>query len=755
MKKAIWNRVAAMLLLSIMIIIIGGCNNKEHNVRQEEDVTDMTYEATELVIDGIQGEIYSYLVKNDKLYLYTYEETPDNKENLEEAGTEAIRFYCANLDGSNLREIKLNLSETEYFSSIGIEDDGTFIGMIATYRRNNIDLVRFDENGKELLRTNITESLKIEEDALTSRIFMDDRDNILLFGNSKVYILDRNFKLKNEVKIEDGWQLMDIALAKNGQTVCVESGQNSGEVLTRVRNLDVEKGKWGEELKLDFNAYLGSDYIMNGIDSDIYYKSDSGIYSYDMASSKSIKLLDYGASYLTLEDADGIAPMGDDKFLGIIHEDGNGGGCRLAVYSKADPESIANKQTIVYGGIYVPEKVKNEIIEFNKKNKEYKIEIKEYLQEYDKLNADIIAGKGPDIFDLSRLPVEKYVELGLLEDLTPYFEKDAEINADDMVYSVAESMKINGGLYYVSPNFSINTIAARTRDVGNRNGWTFSEMKALLEKKGEEISLFHDEEGMPKSEILGYFMDTGYMDYIKMETGECSFNSREFKDILEYCNSKGVNKEIDMSDAESDEMFYSIPSRIRAGKVLLYVDDNLTAEQVQVDRCLFGEDITYIGFPNEDKQGSYFVFDSQIGISSKSGVKEKAWEFVRTFMTREYQGKHLTVDVLPTRQDCFDMKIHAQMATETYTDEFGNVIEPLNHSWYWGAVELQYAPVTQEDVGIFVDLINNTKKVQSSDYEIEDIIFEEAQAYFEGDKGLDETAEIIQDRIRTYVNEKR
>lgn len=249
MKNVIWKRLAAMLLMSIMIITISGCNNKEQSVRQEEDVTDMTYEATELVIDGIQGEIHSYLVKNGKLYLHTYEEVVDNKENLEETGTEVLRFYCANLDGSNLSEMKLDISEKEYFSSIGIEDDGTFIGMIATDSQSNIDLARFDENGKELLRTNITESLKIEEDTLTSRMFMDDRDNVLLIGNSKVYILDRNFKLKNEVKIEDGCQLMDIALAKNGQTVCVESEQNSGEVLTRVRNLDVEKGKWGEELK--------------------------------------------------------------------------------------------------------------------------------------------------------------------------------------------------------------------------------------------------------------------------------------------------------------------------------------------------------------------------------------------------------------------------------------------------------------------------------------------------------------------------
>lgn len=606
-----------------------------------------------------------------------------------------------------------------------------------------------------MLRTNITESLKIEDDTLTSRIFMDDKDNILLFGNSKVYILDRNFNLKNEVKIEDGWQLTDIALAKNGQTVCVESEQNSGEILTRVRNLDVEKGKWGEELKLDFNAYFGSDYIMNGIDSDIYYKSHSGIYSYDIASDKSTKMLDYGASYLTLEDADGIVPMGDDKFLGLIHEDGNGGICKLAVYSKVDPESITNKQTIVYGGIFVQENIKNEIIAFNKKNKEYKIEIKEYLQEYDKLNADIIAGKGPDIFDLSSLPVEKYVELGLLEDLTPYFEKDTEINAGDMVDSVLEAMKVDGRLYYVSPSFRVNTIAARTRDVGNRNGWTFSEVKEILEKKGEGVSLLYGEEQMSKSEILNYTLDVGYMDYVDRETGECCFNSQEFKDILEYCNSKGLNKEKEMSDAEREELFYNRPSRIRAGEVLLDVDEGLTVEQIQVDRCVFGEDITYIGYPREDKQGSYFILDRQIGISSKSGVKEKAWEFVRTFMTREYQGKYLTVDVLPTRQDCFDMKLQAEMATETYTDEFGNEIEPLNSSWVRGGVEIKKVPVSQEDKNIFVDLINNTKKVKSIDDEIEVIIFEEAQVYFEGNRKLDETVEIIQKRVETYINEQR
>lgn len=758
MRKVIWRCFLAMVLFVTMMITVSGCKKDI----EQEDVTDITYEATELVIDGIQGEVSSYLVKNDKLYIYTYEVVSDGSENVQEAGIEKLRFYCANLDGSNLQEIGLEIEEGKYLSSIGVEESGTFIGMTVADNQKesltDVELIRFAKDGKELLRTNIVESLEIEEDTLISRILLDDKANILLFGNSNVYILNQEFKLINDVKIEDGWQVMDVALAKNGQIVCVEREQNVGEISTQVRILDIEKGKWGDKLKLDCNAYLGSDYIMNGIDTDIYYKGASGIYSYDIASNESIKLLDYEASYLTLEEADRMIPMGDGEFLGSISGDANENQCGLVVYSKVDAVSLANKQTIIYGGLYVQEDVKNAIITFNKKNKDYKIEIKEYIQEEDpigRLNADIIAGNAPDILQLNNLPAEKYVELGLLEDLTSYFEKDAEIKADDMIDSVLEAMKINEGLYYVSPNFSINTIVARTKDVGNKNGWTFGEMKTLLEEKGEDVRLFYNEDNKSKREILNYFLEMGHMDYVDWETGKCTFNSQEFSDILQYCNSRGLDKEKELSDAEITELVQSAPSRIRAGEVLLYIDNGLMLEQVQKDRQMFGEATTYIGYPNEEKQGSYLVLSNQIGISSESEVKEKAWEFVRTFMTRDYQGKNLNKDLLPTRQDCFDMKIQAQMTTETYTDEFGNVVEPLNHSWNWGGVEMQYAPVSQEDVDVFVDLINNTTKVQSYDDEIMNIVYEEAQVYFAGDRKLDETVQIIQERVETYVNEQR
>ncbi len=758
MREIIWKKLIAIVMVVAMVMPMSGCRKEI----EQEDVTDVTYEATELVTDGIQGEISSFLVKNDKLYFFTHEVISEDKEREEMTEVEKSRFYQANLDGSNPQEIELDVEEGKYLSSLAVEENDKFIGMLVSDNQSEMgtqsELIRFDTDGKELLRLNIEEALGTDKDDLTSRIFLDNKGNILLFGNLSVYILNQNLELLNNVTIEDGWQIQDIALAKNGQVVCVKYNQNSIESSTKVCVLDIEKGQWGTEIELEGNNYLGSDYIMNGIDTDIYYKGATGIYSYDIASQESVKLLDYEASYITLEEADRMVPMGEGKFLGLLTGSENEHSHKLMVYSKVDPASLANKQIITYGGLFVDERVKNEIVAFNKTNKDYKIEIKEYIQEEDPvgaLNADIIAGNGPDMFQLNDLPVEKYVELGLLENLTTYIEQDGELNTDVMVGSVRDAMKINGNLYYIAPSFSINTVVGRTKDVGDKSGWTFGELKTLLEEKGDSVSLFSNAESNSKRELLYYFIQNGYMDYVNREKGECTFDSKEFKELLKYCNDKGLDKEVEMSDKEYEELIMNKVSRIREGKVLLEVPDNLTVEQVQVNRTMFGEEITYIGYPNEKREGSYFELSNQIGISSKSEVKDKAWEFVRTFMTREYQGKNLLNGGLPTRQDCFDMLIQAEMTTESYTDEFGNVIEPLNHSWDWGGVELQYAPVTQEDAAIFIDLVNNTKKVKSSDSEISDIIFEEAQIYFEGDKELDETINVIQKRVTTYINEQR
>ena len=112
---------------------------------------------------------------------------------------------------------------------------------------------------------------------------------------------------------------------------------------------------------------------------------------------------------------------------------------------------------------------------------------------------------------------------------------------------------------------------------------------------------------------------------------------------------------------------------------------------------------------------------------------------------------------MPTRKDCLECKLKAQMATEPYEDEYGNWVEPIEtDSWYTeSGLERKTGPASQEEVDILRDLIEHTGKRAALDAEGAQIILEEAQVYFNGDKSLDKVAEIIQKRMTTYVNEQR
>ena len=53
----------------------------------------------------------------------------------------------------------------------------------------------------------------------------------------------------------------------------------------------------------------------------------------------------------------------------------------------------------------------------------------------------------------------------------------------------------------------------------------------------------------------------------------------------------------------------------------------------------FGEEISYIGFPSDTETGAVVEADEQYLLSAKSEHLEGAWEFVRYYLTEEYQRK--------------------------------------------------------------------------------------------------------------------
>ncbi len=68
-------------------------------------------------------------------------------------------------------------------------------------------------------------------------------------------------------------------------------------------------------------------------------------------------------------------------------------------------------------------------------------------------------------------------------------------------------------------------------------------------------------------------------------------------------------------------------------------------------------------------------------------------------------------------------------------------------------VEMVYTTPTEEDVALIRALIDSLDRVRSYDATVLEIVLEEAEAYFSGDKDLDTTVSIITSRVQVYVDE--
>ena len=502
----------------------------------------------------------------------------------------------------------------------------------------------------------------------------------------------------------------------------------------------MENKKWSEPVNLDGRLISGSGNY------DFYYRDSNGMWGYILSENKAVKLIDFTASGILPDDSGNIIVTGNDMMLGFV-SDGEGKS-RFVKYTKADASEILGEKSVITVGLFGYDlgHISENAVEFNKNNKEYMIEFKHYSDE-EKMAVDIIAGNVPDVIIIP--PGSRYrdifIEKGVLEDLVPFYDKDPDIGTEDIIPSLLEAMKVEDKLYYVAPYCRIDTLVGNSKFVGTETGWTFEDMLSIL-KNGNDMDLFYmNNKSDMLHTILGYSID----DFIDWEKGECSFDSQEFRDILEICNS-GTDSE---SPADGLESYISA---CQNGKVLLNFS-MLSIGEIQIAKQLFGDDINIIGFPSKDKEGSYFAMDCMLGIYSKSKVKDGAWEFIRTYMTKEFQAMPdymYTNDFIPSRQDVLDMKIKLEKAAENYTDELGQEMDVEEYREYGKMYsDAGIQPATQEEVDLYLECIKRTKKLSGCDYKIVEIVIEESQKYFAGDKSLDETVKIIQNRVKTYVGE--
>ncbi|MEG1789782.1 MAG: extracellular solute-binding protein [Oscillospiraceae bacterium] len=621
-------------------------------------------------------------------------------------------------------------------------------------------LRKLDKTGAEQLSIDLS-TLKGEEDYFyVQNVLFDDAGNIYVVAGQSLYVLDAQGKLL--FKLGDKETNINTLVRMKDGSISVMLWDNAASKQV-FKPVDLKAKAFGTAVDAPVNGY---NFYPGSGDFDVYYNSDTSLFGYNVTKGESTKLLswincDVDSNSLS---AINVLPNGDVFCMSNSRDDTGKQNFELVTLVKTPYAEVEQKTPITFACMYLDWNLRGQILKFNKTNAKYHIEVHDY-SEYNtqddytkgltKLSTEIISGKVPDILDTNGLPIRQYAAKGLLEDLWTYIESDKDLGGKEgFIKPVFEALSQDGKLYQIASSFSINTVVGSSAIVGDTPGWTLDDMYAALEKMPEGAEIFSM--GTTKDQILSQSCAMGLDTYVDWETGKCTFDSPEFKKMLEFANQFPLTFDWDKINWEAGD-YEDDATRITAGKQMLAMFYAGDFQNFQQYRAMFGGDVTFIGFPSESRNGNAFRIDSGLAMSSKCSDKAGAWEFMRTILTEDFQKTNTWN--FPTNKAAFDAKLKEAMTKEFYTDENGNQVEQPKYSYSLGGpnggTEVKVYALTQAEADQFMALINSTNRIFANDQNIMTIVNEECAAFFAGEKTVDDASKNIQSRVSLYVNEQK
>ena len=110
----------------------------------------------------------------------------------------------------------------------------------------------------------------------------------------------------------------------------------------------------------------------------------------------------------------------------------------------------------------------------------------------------------------------------------------------------------------------------------------------------------------------------------------------------------------------------------------------------------------------------------------------------------------------PVKKSSLEKQFDLDMTQEFYEDENGNQIEQTKTTWGYDDFEMEIYAATREEVEAVRELLMSAQKLSGNvNEQMMNIITEETEAFFSGQKSAADTAGVIQNRIQIYVNENR
>lgn len=506
-------------------------------------------------------------------------------------------------------------------------------------------------------------------------------------------------------------------------------------------------------------------------DGDILFIQGFSLMRYKAETRETQEIANLSESNVVIDQVQDINILSDGRICLLVKDWSKGGILDLVCLKAVRPDEVPEKKVLILGTMMSETSLNAAVAEFNKKSTEYRIEIKEYITDdwsaaLQQMKQEFAAGTGVDLLDLRYLgaEVQIYLEKGILEDLTPYLENSELVNREDFLPNLLESYTEGGILYTIPDAFSVHTLVGRSGEVGEEPGWTREEFMRYALSLPEDVMLMPYQS---KHMMLYYLLGSRAEPFVDQESGISYLDSEDFRQYMEFANHYSLNG--------ADIAYDQIPRLLNEGQLRL--DEVTIAEMMDLQKHYgyFGEPVTYIGYPTVDGScGTYFVGSGKMfGINSASSEKDAAWDFISMQLTAYAQqqaidsGYGMTYG-FPSRKDALELYFEKSMEANYIYDNNGEILldekgEPMQSPKLTvtmpaeggGTTRTEYYASTEEEVEMMKNLISSIMESDASERKIPDMILEEADFYFSGQKSLDETIAVMQSRVQLYLDEKK
>ena len=656
-------------------------------------------------------------------------------------------FYQVQEEGVS-QTFSMEVNEDDEIKAFDVDSKGNYYLLENEYGEAEriTSMVRIDSARRETREVSLDD--RIGEYDTVQNLQLDQEDNIYLFFESgKISVFSADMEWQYDITEHEEEYILDVARCTDGAVIFVSARYKGDKEVLKIYQIDRDAKNTTEIMQLEEDQYV-SDILINGTKQyDYYVRGQREIRGGKKGEKRLTPILYWEKTDFVSDEIGKIYAISDEKWFALEQTDTPS----LVYMVKGQEEEEKERQTLRLACLDADSDLQKEVADFNKANKDYEIEITSYSDREDPeqgLMVDLSTGSDIDIVLIPTEKADQLIAKNLFEDLYPFLDADPGLKREDFFENLLQAYEKNGKLYQTVSWLHLQCLVTKKSNLGKENGWNLEVFETLLETY-PEAAVYTD---ASSTSILKQFLNTLAVDLVDWEQKSCSFDSDAFGRMMELANQYGIEGK---SVEAEDEI-----QALRDNKLLFSQTILTPTEIVLYDDALSGDYVVVASLFQEGMGANVYSSAPQFGIVAGSRNQDAAWQFVRRFFTKQYQD--FSKDILlmgtnyvgvPVRKDCFDVLLRRYTTTEAYEVDgewFDPYIAAIGNDSY--DFEMKQ-PLTAEQETIFREIVTNAEKREGIDSQIEEIVLEEAQSYFSGEKGLEEVIEIIQKRVTTYLNE--